>query len=280
MNDILKQKLAIKTIKSKIESFISSGIYNDLDEFVKDNPDLKTFQEKTKLNNSLRRIWGYQVTDEDYQVLIVELKAELEEKMRIQKENLTTVQANGREITTFDNGDKQIVVDNSYSNKSIDEQLISLQEKYSRFRQNGNNNTEYMMEVMKEEIKPEPAFTNISDINTTNLTEDSAEIAAVAETYQKDSQDAIQVDLETGLIFEDGQIRTIEKRETGYGVFSPVSEEEIQEKSHEQEKVPQKTLQRKTNPLKQAGFSDALILALLTGMVMGLAILNIYMKVS
>lgn len=285
MDDILKKKLAIKTIKNKIESFISSGIYNDLDEFIKDNPDLKTFQEKTKLNNSLRRIWGYQITDEDYQTLIIELKIELEEKLRIQKENLTTVQANGKEITTFDTGSGHIIVDNSYSEKSIDDQLHQLQDKYSRFRQEDtptieNNNTENMMRYLQEEIKPEPSFTKVDDINQPNLSTDESEIATVAERYQKESEGVVQVDLDARLIFEDGQIRTVEKRDDGYGVFAPTTDEQFQDENFTQEKTPQKTLQKRTNPLKQAGFSDALILALLTGLLMGLAILNIYIKIS
>lgn len=274
------KSLAIKTIKNKIESFISSGIYADLEEFIKDNPDLQTFQEKTKLNNSLRRIWGYRITDEDYQKLLSELKNELEEKMKIVKDNLTTVQVNGKEITTYQDDNRQIIVDNSYAKKSVEDELPDLQQKYSKFRQNGVDNTSNMLQFMQEEIKPTPEFDGVSDLDQQSLSQQDAEIAKVAQSYQSTNDNIIQVDFENKLILDGDNILSIEKRDDGYGVFSPDETETELEKEKQIETIShQKTLQR--NPLRrQAGFSDAVILALLTGMLMGLAFLNIYIKIS
>lgn len=274
------KSLAIKTIKNKIESFISSGIYADLEEFIKDNPDLQTFQEKTKLNNSLRRIWGYRITDEDYQKLLSELKNELEEKMKIVKDNLTTVQVNGKEITTYQDDNRQIIVDNSYANKSVEDELPDLQQKYSKFRQSGVDNTSNMLQFMQEEIKPAPEFDDVSDLDRQSLSQQDTEIAKVAQSYQSTNDNIIQVDFENKLILDGDNILSIEKRDDGYGVFSPdETETELEKEKPTENMSHQKTLQR--NPLRrQAGFSDAVILALLTGMLMGLAFLNIYIKIS
>ena len=67
------KSLALKTIQNKIEQFISSGTYSDLEDFISDNPDLATFQNHTKLNNTLRKVWGYQITEQEY-LEILEIK--------------------------------------------------------------------------------------------------------------------------------------------------------------------------------------------------------------
>lgn len=280
-NMILEGKnLAIKTIKNKIEGFISSGIYVDLDEFINDNPDLNTFQEKTKLNNSLRRIWGYQITDEDYQNLISELKKELEEKMKIVKDNLTTVEVNGKEITTYNDDNRKVIVDNSYSNRSIEDELPILQQKYSKFRNDGINNTANMMEFMRDEIKPSPGFEEVSSLSTENLPSHDTPIAQVAQDYQiSHDNNNIQVDFENRLILDGDDVLSIEKRDDGYGVFAPENNEmDLEQTNDSKEKVHQKTIQK--NPLhRQAGFSNIIVLALLAGMLMGVVLLNVYIKI-
>jgi hypothetical protein len=271
------KKLAIKTIKNKIGHFISSGIYSDLSEFISDNPNLAVFQDKTKLNNSLKKFWGYQITEEDYQLLLTELKAELEERLRIENEKITTTSVNGKEIVTYDDGDRKIIVDNSYASISLEEQLPGLQEKYARFRQGESTNTVEMMEFMQDEIKPAPTLNAVNDIDVTSLSSQEVEMAAAAKAYQDTTDNVVQVDLIQGIVEENGKIQSIEKRDDGYGVFSSDQQEDTKENTVAI-KAPQKTLQR--TPYKQAGFSDTLILALLTGMILGLLFINIYLKIS
>ena len=81
---------------------------------------------------------------------------------------------------------------------------------------------------------------------------------------------------------DNGNILEIEHTEAGYTVTAPDvidGNENMQVDDNEAvlEKAPQKTL-RKT-PLKQTGFSDTILLALLTGMFIGLVILNIYIRI-
>jgi len=274
------QNLALLTAKNKIKEYMKEKGYLSLDEFIKENPDLKTFQEKTKFNSSIRRVWGLHVTEDDYSLVLEELQREFEEKARIEKERISTVNVNGNTITTYDGEKGKIVVDDSYAKKPMDVQLEELRERYSkRFSvqddEQATNNTEEMMEFMRDEIKLEPEFTDISEVSGETLSGKDSDVAEVAKTYQENTDNVIQVDFERGLIMDDEQILSIEEREDGYGVFSP---DEVE--SEEKNKAPQKKLTKNKTNMKQAGFSSAVALALLSGLFMGLAFLNVYLKIK
>lgn len=273
------RNLATKTIKNKIEQFISSGIYHDLDEFISDNPDLSTFQAHTRLNNTLRKVWGYQITEKEYLDILEELRKELEERMKIDMDRVKTVNANGKEVTTFESTDgTTMVLDNSYAKKSMEEQLPELQQEHKQFQEGGEENIDAMMDYMQEEVKPEVGFQSVADASKGELSTEEKTNLAVAASYDKQTEGDIQVDVSNGLIMSDGDIKTIEEREDGYGVFSTEevgSPEEASEKEKQNivgEKAKQKVLS--LNSFKQAGFSNAFILAFIVGFCLGIIALN------
>ncbi len=269
--------LALKTIQNKIEQFISSGTYTDLEDFISDNPDLATFQNHTKLNNTLRKVWGYQITEQEYLEILDVMKKEVAERKQIDLDKLTTVNANGKELTTYESTNGMMVLDNSYSGKSMNSQLENLQTQHKQFQIGGEKNTEAMMGYMQEEVKPEMGFVDISSVSTNNLTHDENQNLFVAEQFQNQVSAPIQVDLQNGLIMQQGNISTIEERNNGFGVYGAETinaeprEEEI-ENTLEKPKVH--TLKR----FQQAGFSDALILAFIVGMFLGFLFLSTYAK--
>lgn len=281
------EPLITLAVKNKIKNFITPDLYHDLDDFIKDNPTFEDFKKNAKFDDAYRRALNWNsvtLTEEEYQQILSELKAELEEKMRLEKDKITTTKANGKEIATFTKDDGTVIaVDNSHGDKPIDEQLKDMQEKYSRFRQDGNTNTEELMEFAQNEVKEAPSFEDADKINTGSLSQENAEKAEVAKDYQAQTDNSdVSVDLENGIILDQGTVLEIQHTDEGYEVVAP--DESIGEQAEElsadgptKAKVKQKTL-GKRNPLKQAGFSDAIILALLTGMFIGLAILNIYIK--
>ena len=281
---LTEEPLISVAIKNKIKSFITPDLYRDLDDFIKDNPTFEDFKSRAKFNNAYRRAlnWdSYTITEDEYQKILNELRAELNDKLRIEKEKISTVTANGKEIATYHKDDGTVIaVDNSYNNRPIESQMEDIQKKYSRFRQNGNTNTEEMMEYLQDEIKPEPTFQTLDDIGTGALNTDDNAKLEVAKTYQDITDESITVNLEDGLIMDEGTILEIQKTDEGYTIATPEDVEETDKQNSEDEvvleKAPQKTL-RKT-PFKQAGFSDTILLALLTGMFIGLVILNIYIR--
>lgn len=280
---LTEEPLVKVAVKNKIKSFITPDLYHDLEDFIKDNPTFEDFKRRAKFNEAYKRAlnWdSYTLTEEEYQQILEELKAELEEKLRIEKEKITTVSANGKEVATLTKDDGSVIaVDNTYSGRPIEEELKDIQEKYSRFRQDGNTNTEELMEFMQEEIKPEPSFQAVSDLTSSSLNKEEEEKASVAQAYQAYTDSSVTVNLEDGLIMDNGNILEIQQTEDGYAVTTPETNGNTTAELEDNavlDKAPQKTL-RKT-PFKQAGFSDTILLALLTGMFIGLVILNIYIR--
>ncbi len=268
------KNLALKTVKNKIEQFISSGIYNDLEEFISDNPDLETFQSHTKLNNTLRKVWGYQITDQEYQEILETLKKELADRKKIDMEKVQTIHANGKKLTTYQSDEGTMVLDNSYNGKDMEKQLTELQDQHKQFQIGGEKNVNAMMGYMQEEIKPEVGFVDISSIPTNNLSESEKMNLHVATNFQRETGTPIQADLSNGLIMRDGNISTIEKRDYGMGVFSTENVNQPTQEIEQKEKPKVRTLQM----LKQTGFSNALILAFITGVFLGFIFLSTYAK--
>lgn len=270
------KNLAFKTIQNKIEHFISAGIYNDLEDFISDNPDLSTFQNHTKLNNTLRKVWGYQITDQEYEEILEVLRKKVAAQKEIKTENIQTVQAKGKELATYETENGMMVLDNSYAEKTIEQQLPELQQQHKQFQVEGEKNTEAMMNFMKEEIKPEVEFVDISSLNKDNLSAEEEKNLVVATQFQAQNDTPIQVNLRDGLILQDGNIKTIEERQNEIGVYNAKTtqtEETKEDGSGEKPKV--RTLQM----FKQAGFSNALILAFITGVFLGFIFLNSYIRV-
>lgn len=279
---LTKEPLPILAIKNKIKSFITPDLYRDLDDFIKDNPTFEDFKRNAKFNDAYRRAlnWGDDdISEEEYQQILSELKAELEEKMRLQTDRISTANANGKEVSTIQQSDGSIItIDTSYSGKPIREQLEDIQAKYSRFRQNGETNTDELMEYMKNEVTPETEFQAVSSVKTDSLGSDEAEMAAVAQSYQGDAEGPVSIDFANKLLLDGDQVLEMNKTDEGYVVGAAdtveAQPEAVAEDTHTLAK--QKTLTR--TPYKQAGFSSAILLALIAGMFMGLIILNLYIK--
>ena len=76
---------------------------------------------------------------------------------------------------------------------------------------------------------------------------------------------------------QDGNIHTIEERETGLGVYSTESISE-EPKEEQAENTLEKPKVHTLKMFQQAGFSDALILAFIVGMFLGFLFLSTYAK--
>ena len=144
------KSLALKTIQNKIEQFISSGTYSDLEDFISDNPDLATFQNHTKLNNTLRKVWGYQITEQEYLEILEIMRKEMAARKQINTDKLDTVNANGKELTTYETAAGTMVLDNSYNGKDMQTQLEDLQNEHKQFQFDGEKNTDNMMNYMQD----------------------------------------------------------------------------------------------------------------------------------
>lgn len=267
------EPLVVAAVKNKIKSFITPDLYRDLEDFIKDNPTFEEFKKRAKFNEAYRRAlnWdAHNLTEEEYQQILEDLRAELENKMKIEKDKISTVSANGKEVATYQKDDGTVIaVDNSYSDKSIQEQLDEIQDKYSRFRTNGETNTDEIMAFVQNEVKPEATFQSTDAIDTTTLNSDDSQIVAAAQAYQDTTNEPISVNLDDGLILDQGQVLEVKPID---GEMQIIAADEIDEdqKKTKKTKAKQKVLKRET--LKEAGFSDAILISLLSGMLLGMAL--------
>lgn len=267
------EPLVVAAVKNKIKSFITPDLYRDLEDFIKDNPTFEEFKKRAKFNEAYRRAlnWdAHNLTEEEYQQILEDLRAELENKMKIEKDKISTVSANGKEVATYQKDDGTVIaVDNSYSDKSIQEQLDEIQDKYSRFRTNGETNTDEIMAFVQNEVKPETTFQSTDAIDTTTLNSDDSQIVAAAQAYQDTTDEPISVNLDDGLILDQGQVLEVKPID---GEMQIIASDEIDEdqKKTKKTKAKQKVLKRET--LKEAGFSDAILISLLSGMLLGMAL--------
>lgn len=267
------EPLVVAAVKNKIKSFITPDLYRDLEDFIKDNPTFEEFKKRAKFNEAYRRAlnWdAHNLTEEEYQQILEDLRAELENKMKIEKDKISTVSAHGKEVVTYQKDDGTVIaVDNSYSDKSIQEQLDEIQDKYSRFRTNGETNTDEIMAFVQNEVKPEATFQSADAIDTTTLNSDDSQIVAAAQAYQDTTDEPISVNLDDGLILDQGQVLEVKPID---GEMQIIAADEIDEdqKKTKKTKAKQKVLKRET--LKEAGFSDAILISLLSGMLLGMTL--------
>ncbi len=276
------RNLAMRTIENKIEYFISSGIFNDLEEFMAANPNLAAFQTNTKLNNTLRKVWGYQITEQEYQDILETLKQKDTERKKIDMDNIETVHANGKDIVTYHGKDGDVVLDDSYNGKSLEEQMTDLQAKDKSLQNGGEKNTEMIVKDMQNRIKPTVQQLDTEKENH-QLSNKEEEYLRIAKEFEKQIGTPVKVSVEDGLLFtEDGSVYAIEERDGVMGVYTAQENAKQKEKAEElpegnktqemgKQKVMQKTLKT------QAGFSNTFTLVFIAGVVMGLIAMSAFL---
>ena len=203
------RSLALKTIQNKIEQLISSGIYNDLEDFIKDNPDLENFQNHTKLNNRLTKVWGYQIADTEYLALLEEL----------------------RKKSTLNQQKKQVAIQTLPSEQKVVKNIES-------------TNTEKLQNIQRSE--PIEHSLPVENQSYKQLPEQDDSII---------QKSVVPEGISLGPIYNFDNVSAQKKAEMD--IFPK-----------------QKTLQMR----KQAGFSNALILAFITGVFLGIMFLSTCIK--
>lgn len=260
-------------IKKKIEDLISPSHFADIDEFLKYNPSIEEFTTNNRLDNVIRN-HGYNMNNNDYISIIDEIKSEEVKRKQIITDNITTTNIDDKKIITYKSNDEQIVLEDSYSNLNIEDQLMDLQHEQKEFRNNGEENVDNMITYMRDNIKIEPQLHDIDEERIHTANNEQTKIAEVAREFLLTSGKNLKIDFEKKLLLgDDGEIYSIEKRDGMYGVY-------LKQEGTQKEKVAsgKQLIKRKLNT-NQAAFADALFIAFTTGVIASIAILNIYVRV-
>lgn len=233
--DFAKQVIRSYMIKNKIT----------VDEFMKKNPDINTFDQNSKLLGIIRTHGYFIMSDEIYKELLQELKIEEEAKKKLDNEAIETVNVNGREIVTYTDKQtgEQITVDNTVSNKDFKTRMAEVQGEHKQFQDLKANNTLGVVNYMKENINITPNTQKSSDIKVDSVADDLKQVAIAAKAFENAVGHHVDIDLETKTIYDNGSIYTIEKRGDTYQVISATP----RKKKKEDKNKKAKTLVKQNN---------------------------------
>lgn len=233
-----QQELAIAI---KIMDLLNKNKYDDLEEFITKNRNYQDFLKKNGMQTVIKH-FGNTLREDDYTKILENLRVLTKTKKDFEKENIGTTNVGDKQINTFKGANKTYFIDNSKSDKTIEEQMKTLQPTQQDFQTTDQKkNTENMF--MELERKKEGLNLNyLYEINYQLLNNEEKLLFQVANDYQQSIEGVIRVDLKKGIMVdEQDNIIKIEKKNGEFSVIrdeNGVQKEEVQEKSYQKTLTP------------------------------------------
>lgn len=226
-----EQELAVA---SKIMDLLNKKKFDNLDEFITRTPNYQSFLKENAFENVVKH-FGNTISEQDFIQIIENLKILTKNKQDFNEENIQTTKIEQREFNSYKGEDKTYFLDNSDSDKSIEEQLEDLQPTQQNFQTSDmEKNTENMFKELEKNKKQSLAFQYLNEIDVSKLSYEEQELYNIAANYQIDNKIKIRIDLSKGVfIDEDENIMTIEK-ENGNFIIKGDQNTDTNEISQEQ----------------------------------------------
>ena len=229
-----QQELAIVR---KIMDILNNNKYDNLEEFISKNQNYQDFLKKNNMQTVIKH-FGNTLKEEDYVIILENLRVLTKTKQDFEKDNIKTTNIDNKQYNSFKGKDKTYFIDNSRSDKSIEEQMNDLQQTQQNFQtSNIKQNTENMFKEL--ERKKETLNLNyLHEINYDLLNNEQKELYQAADNYQQNIDGIIRVDLEKSIIVdEQDNIMNIEKIGNEYKITKEEDgikkEAEIKKNSHQ-----------------------------------------------
>ena len=244
------EKSGSEFAKEIIKEYMKKNKMDTIEEFKKQNSSLAEFAVNSKYENYVPIIqsrWK-SFRDSEFQELLEELQKEEDEKRKLKTDNISTTIINGKEIATVkdEESGKQIIVDNTYTNRDISNQMEDIQKEHVQFQSLKDNNTEGVMEYMEENVKITPDTVESSDIEANDIDDtDEEKLVFAIKGLERELGHTVDVDLDNKIIYDntEGTIYSIEKRDGEYVIIPQSSELENKEEKKE-EKGPSLSLKK------------------------------------
>lgn len=272
------KEMEMLIVENRIKKLIEKdSTVTDIDDAIKKFGNFQIFKEKNNLTNVFGRN-NNPMNNEDYLKVLDKLKKFYDNQKQFNEENIKTTNIDDKNIITYKDGNNNVILDNSYSKKEVNEQLKDLQKTNSDFRtQNLNTNTNNMMKHMKEEKKEEIKPKLLKEININSLGEEEKKLYTTALLFQEQIHKPIKIDMYRKLIFDnDNNVYSMEKRDTGI-IILPIKSNQKSE-SLNKKAVVKKLVKTPLNTGKN-GFINAAILAFITGSFFGTLVINLFSKI-
>lgn len=218
--------------KQVIESYIKQKKISSVDEFLKGNPTVNEFAQNSQLLNIIRTHGYFILGEDEYQEILNELKEEETKRKKLNTEKIETTQANGHEIVTYtdENTNEKITMDNTISNRSIEDQMRDIQKEHKQFEQKNTDNTLNLVNYMKDNIKITPSTKSSADIKNEDINNENIELINAIKDFENEIGHNVEVDLNSKIIYDNGMIYSIEKHGDKYQILSQTKNEEKQNK--------------------------------------------------
>lgn len=243
-----QQELAIAR---KIMDLLNKNKYDNLEEFITKNGNYQDFLKKNNMHTVIKH-FGNTLKEEDYIKILENLRVLKKQKQDFEKANIKTTNIDNKQFNSFKGEDKTYFIDNSNTDKSIEDQMKDLQPTMQHFQTSDQKqNTENMfkeLETKKEGLK----LNYLHEINYDLLNNEEKELYNVADNHQQNVDGVIRVDLSRGIIVDEQD--NIMKIEKNNGEYTIIKEENGVEKQVNQEKTYQK--QRVLTPSQNTIYSN------------------------
>lgn len=223
-----KAEYGAKFAKDTIKMYIKNKGFKSVEEFIKQNPDMLTFDQNTKLLGIIRSHGYYVLSNEEYLKILEELKLEEQNERKLKTDNIETNIVNGHEIVTYTDEvtNEQTVIDNTVSNRDFKLQMEDVQKEHKQFNNSNKDNTQNLVNYMEENIKITPDKKTSEDIKIDSQDEEEQKIAMAIKIFEMDIGHPVDVDLNSKIIYDNGMIYSIEKRGESYEVIQQKSKKE------------------------------------------------------
>ena len=238
-----QQELAISR---KIMDLLNKNKYDNLEEFIAKNSNYQDFLKKNNMSTVIKH-FGNTLKEEDYIKILENLRTLTKTKKDFEQENIKTTNLDNKQINSFKGEDKTYFIDNSDSNKTIEEQMKDMQSTSEEFQTaDQNKNTENMFKKL-EEKKDVLNLYYLNEINYDLLNNEEKVLYQIANNYQQGIEGVIRVDLKKGIIVD--ELDNISKIEEVNGEFTIIKEDNGIEKEENATKSFQKTLTPSRNTI-------------------------------
>ena len=267
-NDYLKVKTDFKDLKEikdtkheqeiavvcKIMQLLNSRTYNDIEEFYEKNNNLQDFIKK-HLETPITHFGRNEtpLNEEDYTNIIENMRNISKRKQSIETDSIKTTKIDTKEYNAMEIDHKKEFIDNSDSEKTIEERMKDLQDSGEQFQTvDPTKNSENAFKELQSRQEGINAI-SLKDIDLSSLNQEQKELYLSALNYELSNYAQIRLDLNKGIMIdENDNIMRIVKDEDGIKVLSQENEI-IGEETIEQ---PKKAMQKVLTPNKNTLYSN------------------------
>ena len=206
-----------KVIVEKIMKLLNNNKYDNLDEFIAKNNNYQDFLKKNKMDYVVKH-FGNTLGEEDYNKILSSLKSLTIEKNSFAKENIKTTTIDDRQFNSYKGENKTYFIDNSITDKKIENQMKDMQPTQESFQTNdAKKNTENMFKELESNKKEGLDLHFLNEINRDLLNKDEFDIYRCAVNYQVDNTFLVRLDIKKGvMVDEDDNIIKVENIDGKY----------------------------------------------------------------